>query len=69
MILPEQDKIRRIASNKVFLNNEFIGRNVVEMRGKEVFRYFPLNEELASTEWTVDEIHIINIGGCLTIEL
>lgn len=69
MILPEQDKIRRIASNKVFLNNEFIGRNVVEMRGKEVLRYFPLYEELASTEWTVDEIHIINIGGCLTIEL
>ena len=68
MSQPEQDKIRRIASNKVFLNNELIGRNVVETRGKEVIRFFPLTEELASTEWTTREIHIINIGGCLTIE-
>lgn len=49
-------KMHRIASNSVFIDDKFMGVFVVELYGNRVVNYYPLEKEVAFTEWVNESI-------------
>ena len=57
---PNQNPLRRIASNKLLLpNGQQLIQHVVEIRYGFVEKYYPLNREQPQTEWW---------SGCISLK-
>lgn len=59
----------RIASNRVYLDDNLLGLFVVEIKGKLVECYYALKEELPFTKWIQGEIFLQTIdNGIITVK-
>lgn len=66
--MTSEGKIRRIASNMVSLNGRSLGRYAVEICGKYVTAYYPLDEELPFTVWMQEPIRMFEKDGKIQIQ-
>lgn len=66
--MTEERKVRRIASNMVSLNGRLLGRYAVEICGRYVTDYYPLDEELPFTVWMQKPIRMLEKDGRIQIQ-
>lgn len=60
---------RRVASSRVYLDDNLLGLYVVETKGKLVESYYALTEELPFTEWIPGEIFLqTEDNGTVTVK-
>ena len=60
---------RRVASSRVYLDDNLLGLYVVETKGKLVEGYYALTEELPFTEWLQGEIFLqTEANGTVTVK-
>ncbi len=53
--------MRRIACNYLIVDGKKLTNQVVELDGERVISYYPLEEELAMTEWVDGTIEVVNM--------
>jgi len=53
--------MRRIACNYLIVDGKKLTNQVVELDGERVISYYPLEEELAMTEWVDGTIEVVNL--------
>lgn len=51
--------MRRIAVRRLIIDGQVLDRQVLELEGRHLLRYYPLIEEQAQTEWTPKTVTVI----------